>query len=163
VAPEMLNVVIRNAAQILANRAGVSVEKVEAVIIPIAIQFAEAQGKVITGQYIFQLANQIIQDPNGVLAQAILQLVTQDDGGRTSQTTTIIKNVINVSRGGGGGDRDNEDHRKPPPCNPGFHWDDKQKKCIREDLCKKDPNAAGCKTQEPISKLGLEPGETTPA
>ena len=63
-----------------------------------ALQFAQAQGKVVTGQYIFQLANQIIQDPNGVLAQAILQLVNQDDGGRTSHTTTIIKNVIKISR-----------------------------------------------------------------
>ena len=61
-----------------------------------ALQFAQAQGKVVTGQYIFQLANQIIQDPNGVLAQAILQLVNQDDGGRTSHTTTIIKNVIKI-------------------------------------------------------------------
>jgi hypothetical protein len=44
-----VNLVIRNAAQILANRAGVPVEKVEAVIIQIALQFAQAQGKAITG------------------------------------------------------------------------------------------------------------------
>ena len=99
----MSTLVIRNAAQILANRVGVPVEKVEAVIIQMALQFAQAQGKVVTGQYIFQLANQIIQDPNGVLAQAILQLVNQDDGGRTSHTTTIIKNVIKISREGGSG------------------------------------------------------------
>jgi hypothetical protein len=36
------NLVIRNAAQILANRAGVPIEKVEAVIIQIALQFAQA-------------------------------------------------------------------------------------------------------------------------
>jgi hypothetical protein len=67
--------VIRQAAQIIANRAGVPVEKVEAVIIQIVLQIAQAQGKDITGQYIFQLANQIAQNPNGILVQAILQLV----------------------------------------------------------------------------------------
>ncbi|MDP8941454.1 MAG: hypothetical protein M3M84_02795, partial [Thermoproteota archaeon] len=92
-----VNLVIRNAAQTLANRAGVPVEKVEAVIIQIALQFAQAQGRAITGQYIFRIANQIIQDPNGVLAQAILQLVLQDNVGKSSQTTTIIKNVIRIT------------------------------------------------------------------
>jgi hypothetical protein len=33
-----------------------------AVIIQLALQISQAQGKVITGQYIFQLANQIKQD-----------------------------------------------------------------------------------------------------
>jgi hypothetical protein len=123
-----VNQVIRQAAQILANRAGVPVEKVEAVIIQIVLQIAQAQGRAITGQYIFQLANQIIQNPNGVLAQAILQLVNQDDGGKSSHTTTIIKNVIKI-RGGGGGD--NGDNGKPPSkCKPGYHWDDKLKKCV---------------------------------
>ncbi len=138
-----VNLVIRNAAQILANRVGVPVEKVEAVIIQIALQFAQAQGKSITGQYIFQLANQIIQDPNGVLAQAILQLVTQDDGGRTSHTTTIIKNVIKI-RGGGGGDYG--DHGKPPSCNTGYYWDYKEKKCVPYPDCENNPNATGCHT-----------------
>ena len=96
--------VIRQAAQIIANRAGVPVEKVEAVIIQIVLQIAQAQGKAVTGQYIFQLANQIAQNPNGVLAQAILQLVLQDDGGKSSQTTIIIKNVIKIIRGGDSGD-----------------------------------------------------------
>jgi hypothetical protein len=105
-----VNLVIRNAAQILANSAGVPVEKVEAVIIQIALQFARAQGRAITGQYIFQIANQIIQDPNGVLAQAILQLVLQDNVGKSSQTTTIIKNVIRISRDG-----DSSDERPRPP------------------------------------------------
>jgi hypothetical protein len=68
------------------------------------LQFAQAQGGAITGQYIFQLANQIIQDPNGILAQSILKLVTQDDGGRTSQTTMIIKNVIKSGSKRSGGD-----------------------------------------------------------
>ena len=49
-----VNQVMRHAAQILANRAGVPVEKVEAVIIQIALQFAQAQGRAITGQYISQ-------------------------------------------------------------------------------------------------------------
>src|SRR5215212_4059051 len=105
-----VNLVIRNAAQILANRAGVPVEKIEAVIIQIALQFAQAQGRAITGQYIFQLANQIIQDPNGILAQAILQLVLQDNVGKSSQTTTIIKNVIKISTEG-----DSDDGRPRPP------------------------------------------------
>jgi hypothetical protein len=123
-----VNQVIRQAAQILANRAGVPVEKVEAVIIQIVLQIAQAQGRAITGQYIFQLANQIIQNPNGVLAQAILQLVNQDDGGKSSHTTTIIKNVIKISGGEGG---DNGDNGKPPSkCKPGYHWDDKLKKCV---------------------------------
>jgi hypothetical protein len=74
-----VNQLIRQAAQIIANRAGVSVEKVEAVIIQIALQIAQAQGKAITGQSIFYLANQIIQNPNGVLAQTVLKLVREDD------------------------------------------------------------------------------------
>jgi hypothetical protein len=98
-----VNQVIRQAAQILANRAGVPVEKVEAVIIQMALQIAQAQGKSITGQSILQIANQITQNPNGVLAQAILKLVREDDGGKSSKTTTIIKNVVKVSGGGGGG------------------------------------------------------------
>jgi hypothetical protein len=143
-----VNLVIRNAAQILANRAGVPVEKVEAVIIQIALQFAQAQGKVVTGQYIFQLANQIIQDPNGVLAQAILQLVTQDDGGRTSQTTTIIKNVIKIKNKDDGKPHikcdtgyhwDNKQNKcvpnYPPPCNTGYHWDYKLEKCVPIPKC----------------------------
>jgi hypothetical protein len=99
-----VNQLIRQAAQIIANRAGVSVEKVEAVIIQMSLQITQVQGKAITGQSIFQIANQIIQNPDGVLAQAILKLVRQDDGGKSSHTTTIIKNVVkSSSRGGGGG------------------------------------------------------------
>ena len=105
-----VNQVIRQAAQILANRAGVSVEKVEAVIIQIALQISQAQGKPITGQSIFQIATQITQNPNSVLAQAILKLVNQDDGGKNSQTTTIIKNVVkSSSSSSGGGDGDGKD------------------------------------------------------
>ena len=52
--PKNVNLVIRQAAQILANRAGVPVEKVEAVIIQIALQFAQAQGRAITGQCVSQ-------------------------------------------------------------------------------------------------------------
>jgi hypothetical protein len=55
-----VNQVIRHAAQIIANRAGVPVEKVEAVIIQLALQISQAQGKAITAQFIFQIANQII-------------------------------------------------------------------------------------------------------
>ncbi|HKG72178.1 MAG TPA: hypothetical protein VKA87_09765, partial [Nitrososphaeraceae archaeon] len=62
-----VNQVIRQAAQILANRAGVPVEKVEAIIIQLALQISQAQGKSITAQFIFQIANQIVQNPAGVL------------------------------------------------------------------------------------------------
>jgi hypothetical protein len=98
-----VNQVIRHAAQILANRAGVPVEKVEAVIIQIALQIAQSQGKSIIAQSIFEIANQIVQNPDGVLAQAILKLVKQDDGGKSSHTTIVIKNVVKSSGGGDGG------------------------------------------------------------
>jgi hypothetical protein len=63
-----INEHIRQTAQIIAKQTGVPVEKVEAIIIQMALQIAQAQGKDITGQSIFQIANQIIQNPNGVLA-----------------------------------------------------------------------------------------------
>jgi hypothetical protein len=110
----------------------------------------QAQGKAITGQYIFQIANQIIQNPNGVLAQAILELIRQDDGGKTSHTTTIIKNVIKIRSGGG----DNGYDRKPSPkCDTGYHWDDKLKKCVPDspppDPCEEDPTIEGCPIPSP--------------
>jgi hypothetical protein len=45
------------------------------------------------------------------LAQAILKLVNQDDGGKNSQTITIIKNVVksSSSSSSGGGDGDGKD------------------------------------------------------
>ena len=100
-----VNLAIRHAAQILANRAGVPVEKVEPIIIQIALQIASSQGKTISGQSLFRLANLIIQNPNGILAQAILKLVQLDDGGRSIRTATIIKNVVEVSSSQGGGRR----------------------------------------------------------
>ena len=113
-----VNQVIRHAAQIIANRAGVPVEKVEAVIIQLALQISQAQGKAITAQFIFQIANQIIQNPNGVLGQAILNLVDQDDGGKSSHTTTVIKNYVKSSsnsRSDGGGGKDHDEPPKQPP------------------------------------------------
>jgi hypothetical protein len=91
-----INQVIRQAAQTLANTAGLPVEMVEAVIIQIALQVSQAQGKAISGQTIFEIANQIAQNPNNVLAQAIIQLVKQYmiDNGKTIQTVQIINNVI---------------------------------------------------------------------
>jgi hypothetical protein len=91
-----INQVIRQAAQTLANAAALSVEMVEAVIIQIALQISQAQGKAISGQTIFEIANQIAQNPNGILAQAIIQLVKQymADNGKTIQTVQIISNVI---------------------------------------------------------------------
>jgi hypothetical protein len=92
-----VNQVIRQAAQILANRAGVPVEKVEAVIIQIALQIAQAQGKDITGQSILQIANQITQNPNGVLAQAILKLVNQDDVVKAAKLRQLSKMLLKVA------------------------------------------------------------------
>jgi hypothetical protein len=87
---------IRQAASqiIAANQTGFSVEKVESIIIQISLRIAQAQGKAVTGQFIYQIVNQIAKDPNGILAQAILQLVKQDDSGRTSQIINVINNVV---------------------------------------------------------------------
>lgn len=125
------------------------------------MQIAQAQGKTITGQYIFQLANQIIQNPNGVLAQAILKIVNQHDGGKSSHTTTIIKNVIKISSGGGG---DNGDNGKPhPKYPPGQHYDLKTGKCIDDSLpqdpCDKDPNAEECTPPEEAEEEEVEEEE----
>src|SRR5215217_6528070 len=108
-----INQVIRQTAQTLANAAGVPVEYVEAVIIQIALQVSQAQGKAISGQTIFEIANQIAQNPSGILAQAIIQLVKQYmiDNGKTIQTVKTIVKVF--ERGGGGGDG-----KPPPPCDP---------------------------------------------
>jgi len=116
-----VNQVIRQAAQILANRAGVPVEKVEAIIIQLALQISQAQGKSIIAQFIFQIANQIVQNPAGVLGQAILKLVNQDDGGKGGYTTRVIKNYVRSSSrgadgggGGGGGGGDGPDAPDAP-------------------------------------------------
>jgi hypothetical protein len=135
-----INQVIRQAAQTLANAAGVPVQYVEAVIIQIALQVSQAQGKAISGQTIFEIANQIAQNPNGVLAQAIIQLAKQyvADNGRTSQTVQIINNVIKtggsssktivkvIERDGGG----NNTIPGPSTCTPGQYYDSLQKKCV---------------------------------
>ena len=157
-----INLIIRQTAQKIANQTGVSVEKIESIIIQIALQIAQAQGKAVTGQTIFEIANQIAQNPNGILAQALLQLVKQDaaDNGKTSQTVKIINNV--VKSGGGNsktivkviGDREKGDGkpRPPPPptCKPGYHWDAIAKKCVPNiippapDPCIENPDAEGC-------------------
>jgi hypothetical protein len=58
-----------------------------------ALQTSKAQGKAVTGQTIFEVANQIIRNPNDVLTQAIIQLAKQDthDGGKTSETRFAYK------------------------------------------------------------------------
>jgi hypothetical protein len=91
-----INQLISQTAQIISKQTGVSVEKIESIIIQIALQIAQAQGKSITGQSIFEIANQIAQNPNGILAQALLNLVKQDavDNGKTGQTVNIINNVV---------------------------------------------------------------------
>jgi hypothetical protein len=85
------------AAQIIAKQSpGTPVQNIESIIIQMALETSKAQGKAITGQTIFEVANQIKQNPNGILTQAIIQLVKQDtqDNGKTGQTAKIIKTVI---------------------------------------------------------------------
>ena len=91
-----INQHIRQTAQIIAKQTGVPVEKAEAIIIQIALQIAQAQGKAITGQYIFQIANEIANNPNGIFTQVILQLAKQDtnDGGKSDRTIKVIKTVV---------------------------------------------------------------------
>jgi hypothetical protein len=88
-----VNDLIRQAAQIISRQApGVPLEKIESIIIQIALQFSQSKGEAITGQAIFGIANQIAQNPNGIFTQAIIQLVKQDtnDGGKTGQTVNVI-------------------------------------------------------------------------
>ena len=155
-----INQVIRQAAQTLANAAGVPVEYVEAVIIQIALQISQAQGKAISGQTIFEIANQVAKYPNGILAQAIIQLVKQymADNGKTILTVQIINNVIKTGgrssktivkvfeRGGGG------DGKPPPPPPPDCTKTPKPPGCPPdpEPPCEDDPTAEGCEDPEPI-------------
>ncbi|MCC2648459.1 MAG: hypothetical protein K0R16_1262, partial [Nitrososphaeraceae archaeon] len=97
---------VRQAAQIIANQAGVSVEKVESILVQIALQIFKTQGNVVTAQSICQIASHIAHNPSGIIAQAILQLVKQDsdDGGKSGETIQIIKKVVKsseVNKGGG--------------------------------------------------------------
>jgi hypothetical protein len=86
---------IRQAAQLITtNQTGVSIENVESIITQIALRIAQTQGKAVTGQFIYQIANQIAQNPNRILAQVILKLAKQDDGGKTSQIINVINNVV---------------------------------------------------------------------
>jgi hypothetical protein len=87
---------IGHAAQTLANRAGVPVDKVEAVIIQIALKISQEQGKATTAQSVSQIVNQIAQNPNGVIAQAILKIVKQytDDNGKTGKMVNIIDDMM---------------------------------------------------------------------
>jgi hypothetical protein len=59
----------------------------------------QAQGKAISGQTIFEIANQVAKYPNGILAQAIIQLVNNTwllIMVKTGQTVNIINNVIRL-------------------------------------------------------------------
>jgi hypothetical protein len=80
-----------------------------------ALQTSKAQGKAITGQTIFEVANEIIRNPNGTLTQAIIQLAKLDtnDGGKIGQTVNVIKRV--VSNGGGDSNGDRRDGGKSCP------------------------------------------------
>jgi hypothetical protein len=91
------------AAQIIAKQApGIPIRNIESIIIQMDLEISRAQGKAITGQTIFEIANQIKQNPNGVLTQAILQLAKQDadDNGKTGQTVKIIKKAFQVTENG---------------------------------------------------------------
>jgi hypothetical protein len=139
---------------------------VEAVIIQIALQISQAQGKAISGQTIFEIANQIAQNPNGILAQAIIQLVKQYmiDNGKTGQTVNIINNVIKTGgsssktivkvfeRGGGGDGKPPPPPPPPPECPSGQHYDSTTRKCVDDTPpCEEDPTAEGCEDPEPIT------------
>jgi hypothetical protein len=108
-----INEHIRQTAQIIAKQTGVPVEKVEAIIIQMALQIAQAQGKDITGQSIFQIANQITNNPNGIYTQLLLQLVKQDkdDNGKSDHTVKIIRSVI---RSGDNVDSGSSSSSNPP-------------------------------------------------
>ena len=163
---------VRHAAQLLANRAGVPVEKVEAVIIQIALQISQEQGKAITAQSLSHIVNQIAQNPNGVIAQAILKIVKQyaDDNGKTGKTVNIIDNM---TKSGGGnsktipkmiGDRAKEDGRDGPlqSSNSGLEpdndkgSDDGVVKVSREDGNDKGGNDKG--SDDGVVKVSREDG-----
>ena len=91
------------AAQIIAKQSpGISIQNIESIIIQMALEISKSQGKAITGQTIFEVANQIKQNPNGILTQAIIQLVKQDthDGGKTGQTVKVIQKVVQAGKEG---------------------------------------------------------------
>jgi hypothetical protein len=104
---------LRQAAQIIANQAGISTEKVESILIQIALQIFHTQGKVVTAQSICQIANQVAHNPNGIIAQTILQLVKQDthDDGKSSETIFHVKKVFN-SKDDNKGDRSKNGNSK---------------------------------------------------
>src|ERR687890_1288860 len=108
-----VNEPLRQAAQIIANQAGISTEKVESILIQIALQIFHSQGKVVTAQSICQIANQVAHNPNGIIAQTILQLVKQDthDDGKSSETIFHVKKVFNSKDDNKGGRSGNEDDK----------------------------------------------------
>ena len=116
------------------------------------MQISQEQGKAITAQSVSQIVNQIAQNPNGVIAQAILKIVKQytDDNGKTGKMVNIIDNIIKSSGENNKsilkiiGDRGKEGGR------------DGQ---LQSDDCKKIPKLAGCQTTEPIPNSGLEPDD----
>jgi hypothetical protein len=112
-----VNDLIRQAAQIVSKQApGVPLQNIESIIIQMALQTSKAQGKAITGQTIFEVANQIIRNPNGILTQAIIQLAKQDthDGGKTGQTVNVIRRVVSNDGGDSNGDRNGGDNEPAP-------------------------------------------------
>jgi hypothetical protein len=96
-------------------------------IIQIALQIAQTQGQAVTGQFIFQIANQITNNPNGIYTQLLLQLLKQDndDNGKSSHTVKIIKTVIRSDgddhRNNNGG-REGDRNKKLDSTPAGYHW-----------------------------------------
>ena len=111
--------VLRKAAGIISKLVpSVPLANIESILIQMALQTSEAQGKAITGQTIFEMVNQIIRNPNGVLTQAIVQLAKLDtnDLGKTGQTVAVIQKVVKA----GGGGSTNSKSEGAKPCANGY-------------------------------------------
>jgi hypothetical protein len=111
--------VLREAAVIISKQVpNVPLDNIESILIQMALQTSEAQGKAITGQTIFEMVNQIIRNPNGVLTQAIVQLANLDthDLGKTGQTVAVIQKVVKV----GGGSNTNSKGEVAKSCASGY-------------------------------------------
>ena len=97
-----VNEVLRQAAEIISKQApGVPLDNIKSILIQMALQTSQSQGKAVTGQTIFEMVNQILRNPNGVFTQAIVQLAKLDthDLGKTGQTVSVIQKVVKVGDG----------------------------------------------------------------
>ena len=114
-----VNEVLRQAAEIISKQApGVPLDNIKSILIQMALQTSQAQGKAVTGQTIFEMVNQIIRNPNGVFTQAIVQIAKLDthDLGKTGQTVSVIQKVVKV--GDGSNTKSKDEVAKP--CSSGY-------------------------------------------